>query len=163
MVASAFLPMLAPALAANPLMAAGANYTANRLVGNDHKSSLTGAVVTGGVTGVGNMAAGSTFMGGGANAGTNLLTGANIDPKAAIGDITIGDAATNALGTEGAAGSLANSIGSSAVGEILHQLLFHQSLKEQEVQQQLVQMTQWLNKKDFKRRHLQSLINHYHN
>ena len=119
MVASAFLPMLAPALAANPLMAAGANYTANRLVGNDHKSSLTGAVVTGGVTGVGNMAAGSTFMGGGASAGTNLLTGANIAEKSAIGDITIKNAASNALGTEGVAGSLANSIGSSSVGNNL--------------------------------------------
>ena len=72
---SMFMPQLAPALMANPLGAAAVNYTANRAVGNDHDSSLTGAVVSGATTGMGNMASGSTFMGGGAGAGTNPITG----------------------------------------------------------------------------------------
>ena len=112
MVASAFLPALAPAFATNPLMAAGANYTANRLVGNDHKSSLMGAAVTGGVTGASNMAAGSTFFGGGAPAGTSSITGNAVAEKAAVGNITVGDAASNVFGD----GKIASNIAASSVG-----------------------------------------------
>jgi len=101
LVASMFLPMLAPALMANPLMAAGINYTTNRLVGNDHKSSLMGAAMAGVGTGVANKAAGSTFMGGGAEAGasTNFLTGAPSPQLDPINTMTAGDAGANIFGS----------------------------------------------------------------
>ena len=98
MVASAFLPMLAPTLMANPLMAAGANYTANRLVGNDHKSSLMGAAAAGVGTGMANKAAGSTFMGGSAPASTNIL-GNEVAAKTAIADMTTAEAGANMFGS----------------------------------------------------------------
>ena len=97
MAASIFLPMLAPTMMANPLIAAGTNYTANRLVGNDHKSSLMGAAVAGVGTGVANKAAGSTFMGGSAPATTGML-GKEIAAKTAIGDLTVGQAGQNMFG-----------------------------------------------------------------
>lgn len=101
LVASMFLPMLAPALMANPLMAAGINYTTNRLVGNDHKSSLMGAAMAGVGTGVANKAAGSTFMGGGAaeGASTNFLTGASSPQLDPINTMTAGDAGANMFGS----------------------------------------------------------------
>lgn len=128
---SMFMPQLAPALMANPLGAAAVNYTANRAVGNDHDSSLTGAVVSGGLTGVGNMASGSTFMGGGSTGGVNPITGNNIAPSdpmlgnnlgpgvsgpvvsgTASAPISVGEAATNMFGT----GPVSNSIANSAAG-----------------------------------------------
>lgn len=111
--ASMFMPTLAPALMANPLGAAAVNYTANRVVGNDHESSLTGAVISGGLTGAGNMASGSTFMGGGSAGGVNPVTGATIDPSAAIADISVGDAAANMFGPGSTA---ANTVANSTAG-----------------------------------------------
>ena len=96
--ASMFLPMLAPTLMANPLMAAGVNYTTNRLVGNDHKSSLMGAAAAGVGTGVANKAAGSTFMGGGASAGSVAPT-AGVSTATPISNLTAGEAGANMFGS----------------------------------------------------------------
>jgi hypothetical protein len=130
--ASMFMPTLAPALMANPLGAAAVNYTANRVVGNDHESSLTGAVISGGLTGAGNMASGSNFMGGGSTGGVNPVTGNNIpasDPMlgnnlgpgvsgpvlsgTATPPISVGDAAYNMFGPSSTA---ANTVANSTAG-----------------------------------------------
>ena len=112
--ASMFMPTLAPALMANPLGAAAVNYTANRVVGNDHESSLTGAVVSGGLTGVGNMASGSNFMGGGSAGGVNPITGNTIDPTTAMTDISTADAAANMFGPGSTAADAVSSAANSA-------------------------------------------------
>ena len=106
-------PMMGPMAAtmmANPLGAAAVNYTSNRLVGNDHKASLVGAAAAGATTGMGNMASGSTFMGGGSaeivgNAGKNIAGSAAIDPMVtnavgggAAGGMTINQATGNMFG-----------------------------------------------------------------
>jgi len=94
--ASMFLPMIAPALMSNPLMAAGVNYTTNRLVGNDHKSSLMGAAAAGVGTGVANKAAGSTFMGGASASGAAPTAG--VANATSINNLTAGEAGANMFG-----------------------------------------------------------------
>jgi len=119
---SMFMPQLAPALMANPLGAAAVNYTANRAVGNDHESSLTGAVVSGATTGVGNMASGSTFMGGGAGAGVNPITGNPTLPSdpmvgsvaSGTAPISVGQAAGNAFGE----GAISEAVAGSSVANV---------------------------------------------
>ena len=119
---SMFMPQLAPALMANPLGAAAVNYTANRAVGNDHESSLTGAVVSGAATGVGNMSSGSTFMGGGAGAGVNPITGNPTLPSdpmvgsvaSGTAPISVGQAAGNAFGE----GAISEAVAGSSVANV---------------------------------------------
>lgn len=119
---SMFMPQLAPALMANPLGAAAVNYTANRAVGNDHEASLTGAVVSGATTGVGNMASGSTFMGGGAGAGVNPITGNPTLPSdpmvgsvaSGTAPISVSQAAGNAFGE----GAISEAVAGSSVANV---------------------------------------------
>ena len=119
---SMFMPQLAPALMANPLGAAAVNYTANRAVGNDHEASLTGAVVSGATTGMGNMASGSTFMGGGAGAGVNPITGNPTLPSdpmvgsvaSGTAPISVSQAAGNAFGE----GAISEAVAGSSVANV---------------------------------------------
>lgn len=127
-------PMMGPMAAtmmANPLGAAAVNYTSNRLVGNDHKASLVGAAAAGATTGMGNMASGSTFMGGGSaeivgNAGKNIAGSAAIDPMVtnavgggAAGGMTINQATGNMFGTGNAVGNATTGVGSTMAAPVV--------------------------------------------
>lgn len=122
---------MAATMMANPLGAAAVNYTSNRLVGNDHDSSLTGAVISGGLTGAGNMASGSTFMGGGSaevlgNTTKNIAGSAGIDPMVtnavgggAAGGMTINQATSNMFGPGNAIGNATSGVGSKMAAPVV--------------------------------------------
>lgn len=122
---------MAATMMANPLGAAAVNYTSNRLVGNDHDSSLTGAVISGGLTGAGNMASGSTFMGGGSaevasDLANNIAGSPGIDPMVtnavggtAAGGMTINQATSNMFGPGNAIGNATSGVGATMAAPVV--------------------------------------------